>query len=392
MTLGEKITKLRTSRNMSQGDLAEQMNVSRQSVSKWETNTSVPDLDKLIAMSDIFNVTIDEMVKGEDKKAPSDKSSGENTVQTLGRTQMITGCILLTAGLVGALISLAVSIVLIVPSLYLALCGILCLTVKKHIGLVIGWITFLPCYFGLPYLTGSSMGAVLNIDFYMAGKIISLCISLIMWAFMVTLIFFTMRKTKYKKYTLLAIGWAAFLSVKGYITVLFMAFRGEEIGVKYLIAPVSVLVLLVILLIFTVKALIKLIRELKEKPIAESSKRKLKIIIVIAVTAGILFGAAEIVCLAKFGAKNPIRTAIGLYRVVVLDEPFALIQDYPEVFIARPGSSLKDWMENQGYHELYTDQTGSLHKFTNGRDYKYIHFSGNRFYSVGEESVLRKAD
>lgn len=112
-------------------------------------------------------------------------------------------------------------------------------------------------------------------------------------------------------------------------------------------------------------------------------------IIIIALTIGILFGSSEVVCLAKFGSKNPVRTAVGLYRVVVLDEPFVLVQDYPQVFIAKPGSSLKDWMENQGYHEMYNEQAGSLHKFTNGSDYKYIHFSGNGLYYVGEESVLR---
>ena len=48
---------------MSQGDLAEKLNVSRQSVSKWETGASTPDLDKLIAMSELFQVTLDELVK-----------------------------------------------------------------------------------------------------------------------------------------------------------------------------------------------------------------------------------------------------------------------------------------------------------------------------------------
>lgn len=272
MTLGEKIAKLRTSRNMSQGDLAEQMNVSRQSVSKWETNTSVPDLDKLILMSEIFSVTIDEIVKGEDEKAPTIKAAEESSVPAFGKTQIIIGCILLTAGLVGSLISFAVSIVLIVPSLYLALCGILCLTVKKHVGLIIGWVTFLPCLISLEYMTGVSMGAVFSIDMYLTGKMISLCISLFMWAFMILLIFFTMRKTKYRKYTSLAIGWAAFLCVKGYITVIIRALRGEEIGLRYLIVPILAVLLLACLLFFTVRLVIKLIKNQKEKPLADSTK------------------------------------------------------------------------------------------------------------------------
>jgi len=65
MTLGEKIISLRTLHKMSQGDLAEKLNVSRQSVSKWETGASVPELDKLIMMSELFHITMDELVKSD---------------------------------------------------------------------------------------------------------------------------------------------------------------------------------------------------------------------------------------------------------------------------------------------------------------------------------------
>ena len=67
MKLNEKIMTLRNKYQMSQGDLAEKLNVSRQSVSKWETGASTPDLDKLIAMSELFGITMDELVK-ESKK------------------------------------------------------------------------------------------------------------------------------------------------------------------------------------------------------------------------------------------------------------------------------------------------------------------------------------
>ena len=62
MILGEKIYKLRTKQGLSQGDLAEHLNVSRQSISKWETGGSTPDLDKLINISQLFGVTLDELV------------------------------------------------------------------------------------------------------------------------------------------------------------------------------------------------------------------------------------------------------------------------------------------------------------------------------------------
>lgn len=62
MSLAENIYRLRTEQNMSQLDLANALEVSRQSVSKWETGTAVPELDKLVKMSDLFGVTLDELV------------------------------------------------------------------------------------------------------------------------------------------------------------------------------------------------------------------------------------------------------------------------------------------------------------------------------------------
>lgn len=66
MTLGERICKLRTGKEMSQGDLAEALDVSRQSISKWETNGSVPELDKLVKLSEIFGISLDELVTGKE--------------------------------------------------------------------------------------------------------------------------------------------------------------------------------------------------------------------------------------------------------------------------------------------------------------------------------------
>jgi len=65
MSLSDNILRLRTEKNMSQLDLADALEVSRQSVSKWETGAAVPELDKLIKMSKLFGVTLDELVSGE---------------------------------------------------------------------------------------------------------------------------------------------------------------------------------------------------------------------------------------------------------------------------------------------------------------------------------------
>ena len=71
MKLGNNIYLLRTRKGLSQGDLAEALDVSRQSVSKWETGGATPDLDKLLALCDLFGVTLDELVRGEVAEAPT---------------------------------------------------------------------------------------------------------------------------------------------------------------------------------------------------------------------------------------------------------------------------------------------------------------------------------
>jgi len=67
MQLGEKLQLLRSRNGISQEELAEKLGISRQSVSKWESGQSIPDLKKLIILSDIYNVTIDSLVKDGDE-------------------------------------------------------------------------------------------------------------------------------------------------------------------------------------------------------------------------------------------------------------------------------------------------------------------------------------
>ena len=63
MRLGQKITELRKKNNLSQEALAEKMNVSRQAVSKWESDQSIPDIEKIVNLSELFGVTTDYLLK-----------------------------------------------------------------------------------------------------------------------------------------------------------------------------------------------------------------------------------------------------------------------------------------------------------------------------------------
>ena len=63
MTIGEKITELRTAANISQEQLAEKISVSRQSVSKWEMGQALPQIDKVLLLCDMFGVSSDELLQ-----------------------------------------------------------------------------------------------------------------------------------------------------------------------------------------------------------------------------------------------------------------------------------------------------------------------------------------
>ena len=65
MILAEKIITLRKRMNWSQEELAEKLNISRQSVSKWEVGATIPDLDKILKMSELFGVSTDYLLKDE---------------------------------------------------------------------------------------------------------------------------------------------------------------------------------------------------------------------------------------------------------------------------------------------------------------------------------------
>lgn len=154
MNLGENIYQLRTERNLSQGDLADALEVSRQPVSKWENNSAVPELDKLLKLSQIFGITIDELVTGKTpdaQPAPPSPTTPQVTVSKTS-TQKILGILLLALGGLALIIFTVIGIFtgawilgLIVTGPFL-LCGTICLICKKNAGLWCAWSIFLPLW------------------------------------------------------------------------------------------------------------------------------------------------------------------------------------------------------------------------------------------------------
>ena len=73
MTMGEKITSLRKRAGYSQETLADRLDVSRQSVSKWELDVSVPDLNRIVQMSELFDVPTDYLLKEDEVYMPKEE-------------------------------------------------------------------------------------------------------------------------------------------------------------------------------------------------------------------------------------------------------------------------------------------------------------------------------
>ena len=157
MTLGQNIARLRAQKNLSQGDLADALEVSRQSVSKWETDASIPELDKLLRLAELFGVTLDELVKGESAQpeaargeSPDKESAGAYTAAAPAarrETRQIVGTILLCFGaLIGILIMLfAGTLAGFILALPLFVCGTICLTVRRRTGLWCAWALYVCC-------------------------------------------------------------------------------------------------------------------------------------------------------------------------------------------------------------------------------------------------------
>ena len=101
MILAEKLYTLRKKSGLSQEQLAEQLNVSRQAISKWESGQSVPESDKLIAISKYFNVTLDYLMKEDDgQQLTYPKAEETNSFQTNDKTKWLLGMVSCIGGII----------------------------------------------------------------------------------------------------------------------------------------------------------------------------------------------------------------------------------------------------------------------------------------------------
>ena len=95
MSLGERLYELRKSKNLSQEEVADQLNVTRQTISKWETDESKPDFDKIVPICELFGIDSKELLTGEKELTKAETETKENKEIKKKKAAIISVSILL---------------------------------------------------------------------------------------------------------------------------------------------------------------------------------------------------------------------------------------------------------------------------------------------------------
>lgn len=230
MDLGETIYRLRMERGLSQEDLADQLEVSRQSISKWENGSSVPELEKLLKLSDLFEVTLDALVGREETTSlPPQPTAPEPPPaspvnQNLTRPQIIGLFLFGTAALIWMLSSLHIGflngLILAFP---LGLCGIVCLFARSHVLLWSFWALFFSVDIYIRYGTGIRWGMILLTPIFEGSwnysRLFIAWVEFFCFVILITVTVFLLQKkplvpTKGNRNWILA-GWVLFFLLRG---------------------------------------------------------------------------------------------------------------------------------------------------------------------------------
>ena len=234
MTLGERIAYYRGKLGLSQGELAEQLGVSRQAVSKWETDAGLPDLERLIALSRLYHITLDELVKGESPEETAEAPEEIPVDAVIAKPAAPSGQ--KTIGyMLCAVLALFLNWALLIPAGYLLICAVLCLTLRRYAGRIIIGGTLLAIL--LPaqrWFGGVSLGSVINPVVYQSEFYgIGVWVTWGLWAVLVLYVVLALRRTRWQKYTPLALGWTVVLGLHGWLAPLWQVLGGAEAASWY---------------------------------------------------------------------------------------------------------------------------------------------------------------
>lgn len=113
-------------------------------------------------------------------------------------------------------------------------------------------------------------------------------------------------------------------------------------------------------------------------------KKKLLLILCLILAAVLLLGMASFLCYRSFKVADPFAAAGGLLRILFTDTETVLLQEYPQVVLAKPDASLNDYMRKRKMYEKPDEQMGALRVFaTESDDMKeYVLHSVNRYYQL----------
>ena len=163
-TLGQSIKAHREQCHMTQEYVAHSLSVSRQAVSKWENNSAVPDLEKIVKISEIFEISLDELVKGtKTEKQDNVQIIKEVIIQEPQREGRKTAGIILfcMAFLVFLLLLILTrSIGGLLYAVPFIVCGIICFAFKEHTGLWCAWAVLLMFDAFMRIAMGISIGMI----------------------------------------------------------------------------------------------------------------------------------------------------------------------------------------------------------------------------------------
>lgn len=95
----------------------------------------------------------------------------------------------------------------------------------------------------------------------------------------------------------------------------------------------------------------------------------------------ILLAMTTFVSFAKFNVANPFAVANGLFQIAFTDNQYVEIQAYPKAILAKPGTSLKDYMESMGFIENTEEQLGALRVFEQAESKEYVFHFANKYFA-----------
>ena len=200
-SIGERIYDLRNRNNMSQGNLADKLDVSRQTISKWENNMCLPEAEKLLQLSEIFGVSVDYILKGRTITEPEPvyiyvkDPDGENSSKY--NEKIVRKYVGIVLAVIFALITIVIlamggTIFAVIPGAVIVL-GILLAKNVQHPWLITSWATYIIGVAALPFFTRISPFMIFDPIIYTEGYTLHLLWGWGIWIALAVLILCTIK-------------------------------------------------------------------------------------------------------------------------------------------------------------------------------------------------------